>query len=485
VICFSYKIIRRRVIWLVGQWVAVKLASDLRPTLYESILPLLRQDEDIVVRIMAAETLKISVDDFEFNTEQFLPYLESSFGLLFQLLKQVSGNDTKMHVLHVLSFIVERVGCAIQPHAPALVHYLPLLWEESAEHNMLRCAILSALVHLVEGLGVLSEQLYDFLVPVIRLSTDVTQDPHVYLLEDGLELWLATLENASTLTPEMLHLFPNIMPLLEFGSESLRTCFHIISAYLIISPMLVKNTLLPNVMESCRILVLDLRTEGIILIMRLLEAILKVFPKDGPRLCHPMLPYVCRSAIENQEYPMVMSMYLSVVARTMLNDQNCLLHVVNEMSLQNNQLPATLFGSLLDVWLNKMALVTHLERRKVMGLALCSLLTNSASIIYDRFCGILLCIVEVLHDIMRSDDNGSQVDSLLLSESDIAFEDNENEHSKRKKQLSLRDPVHCVELRGYFKSQLEQMQSTLGPVNFEELIQTVDVETMRQVQEFI
>lgn len=55
-----------------------------------------------------------------------------------------------MHVLHVLSFIVERVGCAIRPHAPGLIHYLPLLWDESADHNMLRCAILSALVHLVE-----------------------------------------------------------------------------------------------------------------------------------------------------------------------------------------------------------------------------------------------------------------------------------------------------------------------------------------------
>lgn len=55
-----------------------------------------------------------------------------------------------MHVLHVLSFIVERVGYAIRPYSDSLIQYLPLMWEESAEHNMLRCAIVSTLVHLVK-----------------------------------------------------------------------------------------------------------------------------------------------------------------------------------------------------------------------------------------------------------------------------------------------------------------------------------------------
>lgn len=51
-----------------------------------------------------------------------------------------------------MSFMIEMVGAGIQPHAGPLLHYLPLLWEESAEHNMLRCAILTTLVHIVQGL---------------------------------------------------------------------------------------------------------------------------------------------------------------------------------------------------------------------------------------------------------------------------------------------------------------------------------------------
>lgn len=53
-----------------------------------------------------------------------------------------------MHVLFVLSFMIERVGSGIKPHVGALSAYLPALWQQSEEHDMLRCAIVSTLVHL-------------------------------------------------------------------------------------------------------------------------------------------------------------------------------------------------------------------------------------------------------------------------------------------------------------------------------------------------
>ena len=56
----------------------------------------------------------------------------------------------QMQILHVISFIIERMQREICPHAAPLVQYLPQLWLESAEHNMLRCAILSTLMFLVQ-----------------------------------------------------------------------------------------------------------------------------------------------------------------------------------------------------------------------------------------------------------------------------------------------------------------------------------------------
>ena len=58
---FSYRIIRRRVIWLIGCWCGVKMSAKLRPTLYQTILPLLHENEDLVVRIEAAMTLRSDI----------------------------------------------------------------------------------------------------------------------------------------------------------------------------------------------------------------------------------------------------------------------------------------------------------------------------------------------------------------------------------------------------------------------------------------
>lgn len=71
-----------------------------------------------------------------------------------------------LQVLHVMSFMIEVVGVGIQPHAAPLAQYLPGLWDESADHNMLRCAILTTLVHMVTGLMV-SITRYFLLIPLV------------------------------------------------------------------------------------------------------------------------------------------------------------------------------------------------------------------------------------------------------------------------------------------------------------------------------
>lgn len=67
-----------------------------------------------------------------------------------------------------------------------------------------------------QAVGTLSydSPLTQFLLSVILLSTDVKQDAHVYLMEDGLELWLAVLENTAVMTPPLLQLFDNMPQLI-------------------------------------------------------------------------------------------------------------------------------------------------------------------------------------------------------------------------------------------------------------------------------
>ena len=55
-----------------------------------------------------------------------------------------------MQVLNVMSYVIERMTIKIRPHAGALIQYLPSLWQESEDHDMLRCAILTTLTVLVQ-----------------------------------------------------------------------------------------------------------------------------------------------------------------------------------------------------------------------------------------------------------------------------------------------------------------------------------------------
>lgn len=142
----NLRILRKRIIWMVGQWSGVKMSKSLRPMVYDACLELLQSTEDMVIRLTAAKTLKTILEDFDFCAEQFLEFLEPSFTLLFHLLKESKECDTKMNILYVMSFIVEKMSMSIKIQADNLVSYLPMLWQEGVEHNMLRVAIISALV---------------------------------------------------------------------------------------------------------------------------------------------------------------------------------------------------------------------------------------------------------------------------------------------------------------------------------------------------
>ncbi|XP_006906119.1 importin-11 isoform X2 [Pteropus alecto] len=484
-----YKPLRRRVIWLIGQWISVKFKSDLRPMLYEAICNLL-QDQDLVVRIETATTLKLTVDDFEFRTDQFLPYLETMFTLLFQLLQQVTECDTKMHVLHVLSCVIERVNMQIRPYVGCLVQYLPLLWKQSEEHNMLRCAILTTLIHLVQGLGADSKNLYPFLLPVIQLSTDVSQPPHVYLLEDGLELWLVTLENSPCVTPELLRIFQNMSPLLELSSENLRTCFKIINGYIFLSSTEFLQTYAVGLCQSFCDLLKEITTEGQVQVLKVVENALKVNPVLGAQMFQPILPCVFRGIIEGERYPVVMSTYLGVMGRVLLQNTSFFSSLLTEMAHKFNQEMDQLLGNMIEMWVDRMDNITQPERRKLSALALLSLLPSDNSVIQDKFCGIINISVEGLHDVMTEDpETGTYKDCMLMShlEEPKVTEDEEppTEQDKRKKMLALKDPVHTVSLQQFIYEKLKAQQELLGEQGFQSLMETVDTEIVTQLQEFL
>ncbi len=53
-------------------------------------------------------------------------------------------------------------------------------------------------------------------------------------MEDGLELWNITVQNAVQMTPDLLKLFANIKPLLDRDTDIWRLCLEIIDSYVVL-----------------------------------------------------------------------------------------------------------------------------------------------------------------------------------------------------------------------------------------------------------
>ena len=136
-----------------------------------------------------------------------------------------------------------------------------------------------------------------------------------------------------------------------------------------------------------------------------------------------------------------------------------------------------------------MPCVTAPERKKLLALALASLLTSESPVVLARVYLVLLNIAETLNDVTRTDEQGGIIDSLIAGVGDVVLDtddiDYETEHDSRKRQIAMQDPVHTIVLKDYVQSQVTQMAQQLGETNYQEIIGNVDVETRTNLQEYV
>ncbi|CAG2200143.1 Importin-11 [Mytilus edulis] len=244
-----------------------------------------------------------------------------------------------MQVLHVISFVIERVGPKIQQYATALIHYLPALWQESAEHNMLRCAILTTLIHLVQ----------------------------------------------------------------QYSSV---------------------------LVQSLGSLMTDIKTEAQVLVLRVIELVLKTFPKEAPEAFSPLLPSFIKAVLENES--------------------------------------ESVLGMFLDILSEKIDSITQPEKRKLCALCVTSLLSLNLNSL-------------VIHD------DGADEDKEYYCGNEAT--DQITEHDRRKTKVPEDTDIikegsstyHCSPR--VLLSQLRACQLLHGQSVFNEMMDSVDSEIVHQLQE--
>ena len=208
----------RRISLVLGQWVGVKCSPSSRPLVYQ-ILVHLMDHSYWIVSFTAAQNLQFAVDDWEFQPEPFLPYLDPSLTKLVAMM----SSDTLMveqRILNVLSVIAERmIQYFGERQARWITDALPSLWMSAASleegGSMLQGSIVNLLCKLVailSGQPFLVQLLSELLIPILNVGLDTRRSESVYLLEDCLLLWKSVMQSVDERhldldNPSTRHLF--------------------------------------------------------------------------------------------------------------------------------------------------------------------------------------------------------------------------------------------------------------------------------------
>ncbi|TQS36228.1 hypothetical protein Golomagni_03329 [Golovinomyces magnicellulatus] len=236
----GFKILRRRIAILIGQWITVNVSNESRATVYQIFQHLLKAEEetnDRVVHITAARRFKYVVEDLSFNSVNFIPYAPGILGRIMELAGEVESIEIKIAILDTIRCIINRLEAHILPFADQIVSMLATLWEEAGKEYVLKQSIFAILSTIVTSLQAASDRYYPLIIPLIANSISPESETKVYLLEDALDLWLNIIETTSSTTyPDILSLADAIFPLLEIGSDDLRNVLQILDTYCILAP---------------------------------------------------------------------------------------------------------------------------------------------------------------------------------------------------------------------------------------------------------
>ncbi|ORY80485.1 armadillo-type protein [Protomyces lactucae-debilis] len=230
-------IFKRRILVLISQWVTVQCKASSRPSLYRMIGSQL-DAADPCLALAAAFAVQPVTEEWDFAVEAFLPFSKHFvLGLLKILAEHVEQAESKMKILTSLGILCERTGTHLgAEELDALLAQIPQEWNKltTGNEHLVKVALLGLLSRLVLSLRGRSALCYPLVLPLIQYSTDPTNFEHVYLMEESLELWHATLQNATEPRPELLQLFPIALTALPQAGENLKKILYIIESSILL-----------------------------------------------------------------------------------------------------------------------------------------------------------------------------------------------------------------------------------------------------------
>jgi hypothetical protein len=496
-----YNLLRRRIAIVLGQWVPVKPESLDRPTIYRIFTHLLlKNDErnDMVVRVTAGRQLRLVLEPFEFRHSEFAPFAPPIFQGLMLLIQETELSETKMALLETVRVAVTKLEGHIEPYSDAIMSMLPPLWAESGEENLIKQAILTMITAITTSLKEKSLKYHQLILPLIRDSVDPDSETAVYLLEDGLDLWTAILQQTPTTNPppsaELLGLATSLVPLAELGSDSFRPVLELLESYILLSPQIVLSinvldpllrALSPVFAEDSRTRLSDFQKTSDVLQTLIAAISLPAIPTDSREQA---LTHLVSSMMSTQFLPTIINSIRS--AYTYHQDprpsrkppdvtgpkETSLFSLLSHIAIQS---PSTFLAFLEEnaqwlilEWISNFDAVGNIQDKKLQTIAITTLLSGRPpAFMLEQLQSLMTIWTDICTALGDEAPEESQGDYLWYgySSDERPPWTDEAQEEERRRALSRENPVHRINIRAFIRGKLREVIDSVGLEAFQQM----------------
>eukprot|EP01124_Arcella_intermedia_P000634 TRINITY_DN10341_c0_g1_i2.p1 TRINITY_DN10341_c0_g1~~TRINITY_DN10341_c0_g1_i2.p1 ORF type:complete len:714 (-),score=180.86 TRINITY_DN10341_c0_g1_i2:129-2270(-) len=472
----NFVILHRKIVLMIGEWVNT-ISPQIRQTVY-SVVAAMLSHSDLVICLTAALTLSLLMKDLQFEKDLFTPYLDKTLKDTFRIISVCESTDTKLKLLDVLGSIIDRMPEQIRPYTKQILDLTSQVWQKFQSEKMMKSAVIRLLTTLVNTLGDTCE-FQDIFVPVLENSINVDSPDSSYILEEGLELWIATAKHARQLSENYLNLFSLALKNLARGYDNIFKLMKILEYYIILGKGKFLQVFINDLEIFYRKIIGDTKERATIHILKPLELLVFMFPIEIPQVFETVLQKVVYQLLfDPEESTRSKVYYVSVLCRLLLHNPEFFLTFLNKTGAASNPPIPNLLNLFLSGAIDKIENTAERNRRKLVVFSIVSLLSVP---IFNQDPSMLDNIIAVIHHaigVMQDEDTPdpeAQVYPSASSDDDEeagALDSPWFSHNPEWVQISSKDPINLITTRNLLQDKIMQLRN-IAPKLLETILQNI------------
>lgn len=456
----DHKFLQRRATWLCGK-VKDDLLRNRQATAdaLQILVTLLKNSQDLVVRLTAVKAIRELVDNSQFESTTFAAIAPEACEAMLGLLNGLENISNITYVITSLKQLLEKFGGDLGNRTSNLLSMVNQLWD-NYNHDLVRASVVGVIVSIVKAMKNESEKFHQFLIPVLQYVTDFKDDSKMYVYEVGLELWCAVMQNTSRMTPELLAMFECWVYYMDkyAASEHFIQCVDILKSYLLLGEAPFVQRYAQQIQHLLTNVISTLDPQGMSSLSTALCMFIQIFPNDSPQFLQPVLERTLVSFVELSDpiTTRILKPYMMVLARLFFDNFQGGLAVVQNFERRESR---RIMQDMLKRWMAYLDKIRVPHEQKLCLLALTNFvqMRDMDQSIYQRMVPVMMkCAVS--------------------SDQTLQLEENRNPiltEPQRHFALAMRDNAANTDIIMRVHEAQEQILSILGQQKFQKAMKKI------------